>query len=115
MCILHAAPVSCWYLLNNHQASVLITFVSNFSRMISRKHPLKASPHEILTVESISTAKLAKQTTVQMTNGWGIVRSIIDLVNRQDDGEYVLFKDPAKVICLFNSLVATLFIISHSF
>lgn len=33
-----------------------------------------------------------------MSNGWGIVRTIVDMVQREEDGKYVLVKDPNKSI-----------------
>ena len=34
---------------------------------------------------------------VSFTNGWGIVRSIVDLVRKKEEGKYVLVKDPNNV------------------
>ena len=34
---------------------------------------------------------------VNLSNGWGIVRTIIDLVRQQPEGKYVLVKDPNQV------------------
>jgi translation initiation factor 3 subunit D len=40
---------------------------------------------------------------VSLNNGWGIVRTIADLVLKQPEGKYVLVKDPNAVsyIALF--------------
>ena len=38
-----------------------------------------------------------------MDNAWGIVRCIIDLVRKQDDGKFLIVKDPNKnVIRLYD-------------
>jgi len=34
---------------------------------------------------------------VSLTNGWGIVRTIADLMLKQPEGKYVLVKDPNNV------------------
>lgn len=34
---------------------------------------------------------------VSLANGWGIVRTISDLVLKQPEGKYVLVKDPNNV------------------
>jgi translation initiation factor 3 subunit D len=34
---------------------------------------------------------------VSLTNGWGIVRTIADLVFKQPEGKYILVKDPNSV------------------
>lgn len=33
---------------------------------------------------------------LNLNNGWGIVRTIVDMVLRMDEGKYVLVKDPNK-------------------
>lgn len=33
---------------------------------------------------------------LNLNNGWAIVRTIVDMVLRMDDGKYVLVKDPNK-------------------
>jgi translation initiation factor 3 subunit D len=39
----------------------------------------------------------AGQLNVSLANGWGIVRTVIDLCMKQPEGKYVLVKDPNKV------------------
>lgn len=34
---------------------------------------------------------------INLSNGWGIVRTIADLCLKQPEGKYVLIKDPNKV------------------
>lgn len=38
----------------------------------------------------------ASQMALNLNNGWGIVRTIVDMVLRMDEGKYVLVKDPNK-------------------
>lgn len=40
--------------------------------------------------------KFAEQMNLNLNNGWGIVRTIIDMVRAMKDGKYVLVKDPNK-------------------
>lgn len=35
---------------------------------------------------------------LNLNNGWGIVRTIVDMVLRMDEGKYVLVKDPNKPV-----------------
>jgi translation initiation factor 3 subunit D len=35
---------------------------------------------------------------LQLSNGWGIVRTIADMCLKRDEGKYVLVKDPNKQI-----------------
>ena len=40
--------------------------------------------------------KFAEQMNLNLANGWGIVRTIVDMVRGMKDGKYVLVKDPNK-------------------
>ena len=44
--------------------------------------------------------EFAAQLNMSLMNGWGIVRTIVDLCLKHPDGKYVLIKDPNKVIHL---------------
>ena len=35
---------------------------------------------------------------LNIANGWGIVRTIVDMVLKMSDGKYVLVKDPNKAV-----------------
>ena len=35
---------------------------------------------------------------LNLNNGWGIVRTIVDMVSKMSEGKYVLVKDPNKPI-----------------
>jgi hypothetical protein len=37
-----------------------------------------------------------------LSNGWGIVRTAIDLAFKAEDGKYLLMKDPNKVFLSFH-------------
>jgi translation initiation factor 3 subunit D len=39
----------------------------------------------------------ATQLNVSLMNGWGIVRTVVDLCLKHPEGKYVLIKDPNKV------------------
>ena len=40
--------------------------------------------------------EFATQMNLNLNNGWAIVRTFVDMVMREDDGKYVLVKDPNK-------------------
>lgn len=48
-------------------------------------------------MQSYKPTDFARQMNVSLTNGWGIVRSVVDLVRKKDEGKYVLVKDPNNV------------------
>ncbi|SJX61408.1 probable eukaryotic translation initiation factor 3 subunit 7 [Sporisorium reilianum f. sp. reilianum] len=63
---------------------------------ISRANPKDASRHMILGTSWLKPRELAGQMAVNLSNGWGIVRTIADLARKADEGKYVLLKDPNK-------------------
>lgn len=40
----------------------------------------------------------ATQMALNLNNGWGIVRTIVDMILKMDEGKYVLVKDPNKSV-----------------
>ncbi|NXD32341.1 EIF3D factor, partial [Spelaeornis formosus] len=61
---------------------------------ITRANPRDAQRHVIVGVQSYKPLDFARQMNVSLTNGWGIVRTIADLVFKQPEGKYILVKDP---------------------
>ncbi|KAL8444113.1 hypothetical protein Emed_006400 [Eimeria media] len=54
--------------------------------------------HLILTVHNYQTRDLGRQIGLRPENAWGIVRSVVDLLDDKPDGRYVLLKDPTKPV-----------------
>ena len=50
----------------------------------------------ILGVVGYDPRKFAEQMNLNLGNGWGIVRIIVDMVRALKDGRFVLVKDPNK-------------------
>ena len=67
---------------------------------VSRANPKSAANHVILGVVGYKPREFASQMNLGLSNGWGIVRTIVDLVRGMSEGEdnkkYVLVKDPNK-------------------
>ncbi|POV97114.1 hypothetical protein PSHT_14782, partial [Puccinia striiformis] len=57
-----------------------------------------ASRHVILGQQWLKPKDFAAQINVNLSNGWGIVRTAIDLAFKADDGKYLLMKDPNKPV-----------------
>lgn len=82
---------------------------------VSRQNPKSAANHVILGVVGYKPREFASQMNLGLSNGWGIVRTIVDLVRglAASDGEdgdkkYVLVKDPNKpLIRLYEVPLAT--------
>lgn len=70
---------------------------------MSRVHVKDSSKHIILGTQQFKPSEFAGQINLNMDNAWGILRCIIDLCMKQNDGKYLIMKDPNKVsISYFN-------------
>lgn len=64
---------------------------------MSRATPKSNDRHVVLGVVGYDPRKFAEQMNLNLSNGWGIVRTIVDMVrNMKEVGKYVLVKDPNK-------------------
>lgn len=72
--------------------SILITRHS----FVSRVNPRSAQDHVILGVLGYKPREFAAQMNLNIANGWGIIRTIVDMVLKMGDGKYVIVKDPNK-------------------
>ena len=67
-------------------------------RFVSRAAPKLNDRHVILGVMGYDPRKFAEQMGLNLANGWGIVRTIVDMCRNMDEGKYVLVKDPNKTL-----------------
>ncbi|KAG6777050.1 hypothetical protein POTOM_016850 [Populus tomentosa] len=63
---------------------------------VSRVHPRDHFNHVILAVVGYKPKDFASQINLNTSNMWGIVKSIVDLCMKLNEGKYVLVKDPSK-------------------
>ncbi|MCJ1358552.1 MAG: hypothetical protein MMC33_008552 [Icmadophila ericetorum] len=63
---------------------------------VSRASPKSNDRHVILGVVGYDPRKFAEQMNLNLSNGWGIVRTIVDMCLKMNEGKYVLVKDPNK-------------------
>ncbi|KAI9085002.1 hypothetical protein K1719_032994 [Acacia pycnantha] len=63
---------------------------------VSRVHPRDHFNHVILSVNGYKPRDFATQINLNTNNMWGIVKSIVDLCMKLNEGKYVLVKDPSK-------------------
>jgi translation initiation factor 3 subunit D len=71
---------------------------SNKSSFVSRANPKNNNDHVVLGVLSNKPRDFANQMALNLNNGWGIVRTIVDMCLKMEEGKYVLVKDPNKSI-----------------
>jgi translation initiation factor 3 subunit D len=69
---------------------------TNLTSFVSRVNPRSPNDHTILGVLGYKPREFAAQMNLNLANGWGIVRTIVDMVLKMDDGKFVLIKDPNK-------------------
>jgi len=70
---------------------------------VSRVNMKDSAKHVILGTEQFKPSEFAGQINLNMDNAWGILRCIIDICMKLDDGKYLLLRDPNKqVIRLFD-------------
>ncbi|XP_067935148.1 eukaryotic translation initiation factor 3 subunit D-like [Watersipora subatra] len=63
---------------------------------VSRASPKDSRNHHVLGVQQFKPAEFAQQMNLNMDNAWGILRCILDIVKKLDDGKYLIMKDPNK-------------------
>ena len=63
---------------------------------ISRAHFGNPNQHVILSVDKYAPLDFAKQIEMNIKNIWGIVRQVVDTLNKHPDGQFLLVKDPMK-------------------
>ncbi|KAJ6014246.1 hypothetical protein N7540_008837 [Penicillium herquei] len=83
---------------------------------ISRANPRSAAGHVVLGVVGYKPREFATQMNLNLGNGWGIVRTIVDRIRGLDADEpadavkkYVLIKDPNRSVLRLYSVPATTF------
>jgi translation initiation factor 3 subunit D len=69
-----------------------------FSSFVSRANVRATDKHVILGMQQFRPQDFGAQIALNMDNSWGIVRCIIDYLNKQKDGKYIIMKDPNKVV-----------------
>ncbi|KAF2096618.1 eukaryotic translation initiation factor 3 subunit D [Rhizodiscina lignyota] len=65
---------------------------------VSRANPRTPNDHVILGVLPYKPRDFAAQMNLNLANGWGIVRTIVDMCLKMSEGKYVLIKDPNKSV-----------------
>lgn len=68
-----------------------------FYSFVSRAMPRDTRNHVVLGLQQFKPAEFAQQMNLNMENAWGILRCILDIIKKLDDGKYLIMKDPNKV------------------
>ena len=76
-------------------------------RFVSRAMPRDTRNHVILGLQQFKPTEFAQQMNLNMENAWGILRCILDIIKKLDDGKYLIMRDPNKVRLANLSAVAS--------
>nr|XP_020643284.1 eukaryotic translation initiation factor 3 subunit D [Pogona vitticeps] len=71
---------------------------------VSRYHVKDSSRHVILGTQQFKPNEFASQINLSMENAWGILRCVIDICMKLDEGKYLILKDPNKQVIRVYSL-----------
>jgi len=63
---------------------------------VSRINMKDSRKHIILGTQQFKPVEFAQQINLKQENGWGILRCIIDTIQKLPEGKYLIMKDPAK-------------------
>ncbi|CAN0001357.1 unnamed protein product, partial [Sphacelaria rigidula] len=71
--------------------------------LVSRVTKTNPFEHMILGTQSYKPREFATQITMSPNNMWGIIHMLVELFMKQEDGKYVMMKDPNKqVVRVYN-------------
>jgi translation initiation factor 3 subunit D len=76
---------------------------------VSRVNKSSSFDHAILATQFFKPKELATTIAMTLNNMWGIVKMICDLISNQEDGKYVLLKDPNRPVVRLYSVPVTAF------
>lgn len=76
---------------------------------VSRANAKSNDRHVILGVVGYKPREFAAQMNLNLSNGWGIVRTIVDMCLKMHEGKYVLVKDPNKPLLRLYEVPANTF------
>ncbi|KAF0722253.1 hypothetical protein AaE_009964, partial [Aphanomyces astaci] len=65
---------------------------------VTRHNTKDSQSHVILATQSYNPVDFAQQTSLNLTNAWGIIKMLVELFMEQPEGKYVMMKDPNKPV-----------------
>lgn len=74
------------------------------TRYVSRYHVKDSARHVILGTQQFKPNEFASQINLSIENAWGILRCVIDICMKLDEGKYLILKDPNKQVIRIYSL-----------
>ena len=65
---------------------------------VSRVSKTNRLSHEILATQQFKPKDFATQLNMSTQNMWGVMKMLIELMQKQDEGKYVILRDPNKPV-----------------
>ncbi|KAI9477762.1 MAG: eukaryotic translation initiation factor 3 subunit D [Benjaminiella poitrasii] len=65
---------------------------------VARYNPKENSRHVILGTQAYKPRDFAAQMNLSLTNGWGIIKAVVDMCLQLPEGTYIMMKDPNRPI-----------------
>ncbi|KAG5184183.1 eukaryotic initiation factor 3 d subunit [Tribonema minus] len=76
---------------------------------VSRATKSNAYDHVVLGTQFYKPNDFARQITLDVRNMWGIVKEIVELIRKQEDGKFVVMRDPNKAVLRIYSVPLSTF------
>ncbi|CAG8598174.1 9604_t:CDS:2, partial [Acaulospora colombiana] len=95
--------------LDTQRGAVVATEMKNNSFKLARWAVQNRARHVILGTQMSKPRDFATQMNLSVSNGWGIIRTIIDICMKLPEGKYVLLKDPNKPVVRLYSVPSNTF------
>ena len=71
---------------------------------VSRVNTKDASSHVILGTQSYKPKEFAQHINLNVQNSWGVLKAVLDLCLKLEEGKYLLLKDPNKPVVRFYAI-----------
>ncbi|OLY81172.1 Eukaryotic translation initiation factor 3 subunit D [Smittium mucronatum] len=74
---------------------------------VTRENIKNSQNHNLLGVANFKPTELIRQMGYNINKSWGIVKAMIDLCMKLDEGKYILVRDPSKPVIKLYSIPST--------
>ncbi|GMH62469.1 hypothetical protein TrRE_jg9618 [Triparma retinervis] len=65
---------------------------------VSRASPRNPNNHTVVATQALKPLDFAQQLNMNVQNMWGVMKMLVELMQKQEEGKYVLLRDPNKPV-----------------
>ena len=114
-CYVGFAKMRQWYIIATHNQSLSFVCLGDFPSFPRRNQSTLIDCFEGKYHLQVCKPKdFAAQINLSMENAWGIVRALVDLCVKLDEGKYLLLKDPNKQLLRLYEVASDAFETNYS-